>query len=696
MSTLATITLDDRSFQDLVDEAKKLIPHYIPEWSDHNVSDPGVTLIELFAWMTETILYRLNRVPLLHAVRMMEILGIALAPPEPAQGEVTFWLSADLAPVETSIPIGTEVATTQTENEPSTIFTTMEELQVIPPKLTVVASRIAAPNASSNEKQIARFELFSLLAQKQKELNDENAKEIPLFSLKPVAKDAFYLGFETDLSRHLLQLDMRITIPEGAGVNERFPPYRFQAYSNETERWVDCPVDTDTTGALTKSGTIRLHLPPMMAQLNEQISAEQPLYWVRILLDELTPQQLKAGYQPYAKSPEIRKLMVSTHGGTVPITHGRVIRSEFIGRSDGSAGQRFFLQSTPILKREPDTEYLEVIAPNTVTGAAITEHWQEVPDFADSWDEENQRGRKHYVIDSLSGELRFGPAVHQPNGKIKLYGAIPARNATLRFVQYRTGGGIDGNVQPNKINTLKTALPYVDRVLNLNGTVNGCNAETVEDAIVRAPQLLRSQQRAVTESDFEFLAREALPGEVGRVRCLQPKPIEDGRVQDNRVYVMVIPDIRDPRRRLFTTDLDLRQEIIDRIKSYLDARRLLTVHLDVREPTYHGIAINAKLGIQRGHDATQIEKIALDRLYSFINPVIGGYAGTGWEFGRPITRADIFYSLHGIEGVRSVEFLMYQSRIAGPARGPAVNQVDVVKPYGIVASGFHTVEIEYV
>src|SRR5947208_569812 len=44
--------LDDRRFQDLVDDAKRLVQQKCPEWTDHNVSDPGVTLIETFARMT--------------------------------------------------------------------------------------------------------------------------------------------------------------------------------------------------------------------------------------------------------------------------------------------------------------------------------------------------------------------------------------------------------------------------------------------------------------------------------------------------------------------------------------------------------------------------------------------------------------------------------------------------------------------
>ncbi|HMO59586.1 MAG TPA: putative baseplate assembly protein, partial [Roseiflexaceae bacterium] len=86
--------LDDRHFQDLVDEAKRRIPHYCPEWTDHNVHDPGVTLIELFAGIVDTLLYRVNRVPEKNYIAFMNLIGLRLEPPAPAQVDLTFWLSA--------------------------------------------------------------------------------------------------------------------------------------------------------------------------------------------------------------------------------------------------------------------------------------------------------------------------------------------------------------------------------------------------------------------------------------------------------------------------------------------------------------------------------------------------------------------------------------------------------------------------
>ena len=89
---LPEIQLDDRRFQDLVSEARLKITRSCPEWTEHNVSDPGITLIELFAWMTEMTIYRLNRVPDKLHVSLLELLGIRLDGPSAAQTTLRFRL----------------------------------------------------------------------------------------------------------------------------------------------------------------------------------------------------------------------------------------------------------------------------------------------------------------------------------------------------------------------------------------------------------------------------------------------------------------------------------------------------------------------------------------------------------------------------------------------------------------------------
>ncbi len=122
---LPTPNLDDRRFQDLVDDAKRLVQQRCPEWTDHNVSDPGVTLIEAFAYMTDQLLYRLNRVPDRHYVRFLDLIGVRLFPPTAARAPLTFYLSAP-QPDTVRIAAGTRAATVRTETDEAIVFTTLE------------------------------------------------------------------------------------------------------------------------------------------------------------------------------------------------------------------------------------------------------------------------------------------------------------------------------------------------------------------------------------------------------------------------------------------------------------------------------------------------------------------------------------------------------------------------------------------
>ena len=111
---LPSPNLDDRRFQQFVDDAKRYIQQRAPEWTDHNVSDPGVTLVETVAHMADQIVYRLNRVPEKNHLAFLDLVGITLFPPSAARTDVTFWLSA---PQEEPIvlPVGTEAATLRTK-----------------------------------------------------------------------------------------------------------------------------------------------------------------------------------------------------------------------------------------------------------------------------------------------------------------------------------------------------------------------------------------------------------------------------------------------------------------------------------------------------------------------------------------------------------------------------------------------------
>src|ERR1700674_447579 len=141
--------LDDRRFQDLVDDAKRRVQQRSPEWTDPNVSDPGVTLIETFAWMTDQVLYRLNRVPERNYIKFLELIGVRLFPPTAARAAFPCWLAGP-QPGVIQIRPGTQAATLRTETDEAIVFTTIGDLAIVPCSLARVASTLGG------EKEVSR------------------------------------------------------------------------------------------------------------------------------------------------------------------------------------------------------------------------------------------------------------------------------------------------------------------------------------------------------------------------------------------------------------------------------------------------------------------------------------------------------------------------------------------------------------
>jgi len=105
---LPTPNLDDRDFNQLMEEARRQIAQSSPNWTDLSPSDPGTVLLELFAHLTETMLYRLNRLPQKAYVEFLRLLGVRLQPPAAARVELVFSRSrTEDKPIE--IPRGTRV-----------------------------------------------------------------------------------------------------------------------------------------------------------------------------------------------------------------------------------------------------------------------------------------------------------------------------------------------------------------------------------------------------------------------------------------------------------------------------------------------------------------------------------------------------------------------------------------------------------
>jgi len=107
MSAIAP-AVDERGYQELLDEALALIPVHNPEWTNFNRSDPGVTLVELFAFLTEALVYRANQIPESNRRKFLSLLGVPVAPASSARGVVE--LRNERGPLSTTtVDAGLEV-----------------------------------------------------------------------------------------------------------------------------------------------------------------------------------------------------------------------------------------------------------------------------------------------------------------------------------------------------------------------------------------------------------------------------------------------------------------------------------------------------------------------------------------------------------------------------------------------------------
>lgn len=652
--SLPVPNLDDRRFQDLVDDAKRLVQQRCPDWTDHNVSDPGVTLIETFAFMVDQLFYRLNRVPDRNFVKFLELLGVRLFPPSATRVPVTFWLSAP-QPEVVRISAGSEVATVRTDVDEALVFTVDGDLDIVPCALRALRSQPAGG--------AFRDHIDTL----------HGGPGLPCFWPVPQPGDALYVGLSDPIPRCAVAMRFKCRI-EGVGVDPLNPPLRWEAYDGSN--WACCEVERDETGGLNRAGDVVVHVPPShVASVVDQERAG----WLRALVT-----QAFEGQPSYSSSPQLDGLEAFTIGGTIEGSHARTVERETLGTSNGAPGQRMRVRESPVVAGE-ESSMLDV------SDGEGWEEWSEVEGFADSLSSD-----KHFVFDRSIGEVVFGPAVRREDGSVQQYGAVPPKGGTVRLRSYRTGGGSRGNVAPGAITVSRSSIPYVSSVKNRRAASGGVDGETIEEAKVRGPLQMRTHNRAVTAHDYEQLTREAAP-DVARVRCVPAGAVDGGKPTGaiDGVRVLVIPTVaREENGRLRFEQLILDEQLLARVASYLNERRVVGARTIVEPPHYRGITVVARLQARRRARTTTVEDAARRALYRYFDPIVGGPDGDGWPFGRPVNAGEVYAVLQRVEGVEYVEDarLFATDPVTGRS-GEATQRLELA-PNSVVFSYEHHVRAE--
>jgi predicted phage baseplate assembly protein len=647
-----SVRLDPRTERDLVAEARARLLEACPELRIGAEGDPGGALTELFAWMTGLAVERLARVPDKLHLALLEMLGIELKGPAAARADVRLSLSGP-AQRPVSIRKGTEIGTVRSARDAAIVFSVDEDFTIAPLRPAAYAIERAG---AAKEIGVADGVAYP-----------HGPDRIP-FAQPPAVGDALYLGFEESIARLVMQVSIEASMARGAGVRPEDPPLRWEA-SQGPNQWAEVDVLSDLTGGFNfGSATIELQCPDGSGV---DAVAGQRLHWLRCRIAQTT----RLGDQPaaYQHAPEISQVTAAPVGAKLSAEHSALEHHEPLGTSSGEPGQAFALRFADVLELRAG-ETLEAQDPG-----GDWEPWDQIDSFADSGPDD-----RHFTIDLVHGLIRLGPELHNPGTGITRRGAIPAKGAALRMSRYRHGGGRIGNVAAGTLTTLRSAIPGVASVTNPAPARGGVDAQTVPEARNRAPLEIRTRHRAVTAQDYEFLATDASPRVARAIRIIDGEP---------GVALGILPRVDPANRRLTLTELTPDPELLDLVARHLDARKFAGCPVRLSAVRLRGVSAVVNLEASPRADPEQIERRVSDALYAYLNPLIGGGAGTGWPFGRALNQGELYAVVHAVPGVESVRILrLYELDLLTGQRAskPAGRQITLAADE-LIASGEHVV-----
>ncbi len=471
--------LDDRNFAQLIDEAIKLIPGFAPEWTDHNLSDPGITLLELFSWITETYLYRINYISERHKLKYLKLLDIYPVPIKPSVVDLTFESEETVL-----LKKGEKVYTTISGEKIS--FELKEDIKVTNARLV----------------EIIVDEMTGGIYDRTK-MNEQVNQFFAPFGLNIQKNCALYLGFDrpSDTINFTCYLYEKDLMKPGQHGEE--PEYDFKNSVLQWEYftgsgWKSIKPTKDDTKNFKKSG--RIDFKDLNDWLPSKIYAsEENYYWLRCVVVESL----------FEYPPRIEKIRLNTCSAI----QGETITEKEEWTSNGLPNQKYSLKFKPVLNKS-----LLVSIDNSYAVERI--------DFDGSCPQDN-----HFVLNSKEGEIIFGDGF---NGKVPLSGS------NIRVERYRICNGKEGNLKEGYSWKLKEEDSKKLKITNFVSATGGADNETIDDANARFIKELRIPFVAVTSSDFEYIAINTPGLRVAKAKALPNYHPEKGRLRGS-VTVIVIP-----------------------------------------------------------------------------------------------------------------------------------------------------------
>ena len=734
--------LDDRRYQELLDEALARVPVHNPEWTNFNKSDPGVTLIEIFAFLTESLLYRANQIPERNRRKFLSLLGVPLAAAASARGLVQF--ANERGPLEAvTIPAGREVRAGQVP------FYTDLGLDVLPVEARVYFKRRVASDpavsdyykllyASYNDESVdsAKLELYetvpldasladgvdlgedaidgslwiALLARasdRPAENTDAAREELRELAREKIAGRTLSLAVVPSLAENAR------TLPPGGAPSpsgRSLLLYQLPSVEAGTELPDDAAarvaqyrslVASAASDVLTMPGVVQITLPARKEELRlwtnldplesgvgdfppaleDTNLSERLLTWLRV--------------RPQEKAAASARILWAGVNTTTAAQRAHVA-NEQLPDGTGAPDQTAFLARTPVISGSVRINVTERNGTSTV--------WTEIDDLMSAGpevpapDPRRPPGARAatagpalvFALNRESGEVRFGDGTR---------GKRPPAGALVR-AEYDYGVGAAGNVGPGSINAAPT-LPAGFKVTNPVRTWGGSEAESVTEGEKQIARFLQHRERLVTTADFVAVTLRTPGVDVARVEVL---PAYNPRLKTSEpgdapgaVTLMLIPrhDPRDPEApqpdRLF----------LDAVCRHLEPRRLITTELFLRGPAYKQLWVSVGLTVTAGQSVAEVTENVKRRLLQFLSPLPpagssrldaqtalltapqSGNARQGWPLRKAVTDRELLAEATRVEGVQFVNNVLVAAGTEQPAPQISMTGLELPRVAGI-------------